>query len=147
MSLTDDNINGGSASALALTPYVFLIIAFVLQFLGLAINLDMLDMFCLYRILVNIVNFDFHVFSHILLTVFMEYHGKLVIFPTIQKPYAFYRQFYHVGYATSLQPPAFEGVNYKRWRARTIIWLTTMRCFYASKGKPQRKLLRKPTTS
>jgi hypothetical protein len=46
ISLTDDNANGGSASAPAPTPYVFLIVAFVLQFLGLAINLDMLDMFC-----------------------------------------------------------------------------------------------------
>jgi hypothetical protein len=46
MSLTDDNANGGSASAPAPTPYVFLIFTFVLQFLGLAINLDMLDMFC-----------------------------------------------------------------------------------------------------
>jgi hypothetical protein len=64
--------------------------------------------------------------------------GKFLIFPTIQKPYAFYRQFYPVGYAASLKPPVFEGVNYKRWRARTIIWLTTMKCFDASKGKPER---------
>jgi hypothetical protein len=43
MSLTDDNTNGGSASAPAPTLYVFLTVAFVLQFLGLAIDLDMLD--------------------------------------------------------------------------------------------------------
>jgi hypothetical protein len=42
--------------------------------------------------------------------------------------------------AASLTPPVFEGVNYKRWRARTVIWLTTMRCFDASKDKPQREL-------
>jgi hypothetical protein len=72
MSLTDDNTNGGSASTPAPTPYVFLIIAFVFQFLRLAIDLDMLDLFCSYRSLVNMVKFDFHVLSHILLTVFMD---------------------------------------------------------------------------
>jgi hypothetical protein len=53
-----------------------------------------------------------------------------------------------------LKPSVFEDVNYKRWRARTVIWLTTMRCFDASKGKPkieltlvEEKVLRKPTTS
>jgi hypothetical protein len=55
MSLTDDNTNGGSASAPAPTPYIFLIFAFALQFLGLAIDFDMLDMLCSYRSLVNMV--------------------------------------------------------------------------------------------
>jgi hypothetical protein len=31
-------------------------------------------------------------------------------------------------------------VNYKRLRGRTVIWLTTMRCFVASKGKPEEEL-------
>jgi hypothetical protein len=137
MSLTDNNTNGGSASAPAPTPYIFLIFAFVLQFLGLAINLDMLDMFYSYRSLVNMVSL-ISMFLAILCLLFswIKYHGKLLIFPTIQKPYAFHRQFYPVGYVASLKPPVFEGVNYKRWRARTVIWLTTMRCFDASKGKP-----------
>jgi hypothetical protein len=56
MSRTDDNTNGGSAFAPAPTPYVFLIITFVLQFLGLAIDLDMLDMFRSYRSLVNMAS-------------------------------------------------------------------------------------------
>jgi hypothetical protein len=56
MSLTDDNTNGGSTSTPAPAPYVFLIFTFVLQFLVLAIDLDMLDMFCSYRSLVNMVS-------------------------------------------------------------------------------------------
>ena len=40
--------------------------------------------------------------------------GKLLIFPTIQKPY--YRQFTPSGFATSMRPPMFEGIHYKRWR-------------------------------
>jgi hypothetical protein len=126
MSLSDDNTNGGSASTLAPTPYVFLIFAFVLQFLGLAIDLDMLDMFCSYRSLVNMVSL-ISMFLAILCLLFswIKYHGKLLSFPTIQKPYAFHRQFSPIGYAASLKSPVFEGVNYKRWRARTVIWLTT----------------------
>jgi hypothetical protein len=85
MSLTDDNTNGGSASAPAPTPYVFLIFAFVLQFLGLAIDLDMLDMFCSYRSLVNMVSL-ISMFLAILCLLFswIKYHGKLLISPTEQ---------------------------------------------------------------
>jgi hypothetical protein len=133
MSLTDDNTNGGSASALAPTPYVFLIFAFALQFLGLAIDLDMLYMLCSYRSLVNMVSLISMLSAMFcLLFSWIKFSGKLLIFPTIQKPYAFDRQFPPVGYATSLKPQVFEGINYKRWRARTVIWLTSMRCFDAS---------------
>ena len=29
-----------------------------------------------------------------------------------------------------LKPPPFEGTHYKRWRQKTILWLSSMRCFY-----------------
>jgi hypothetical protein len=84
MSLTNDNTNGGSASAPAPTPYVyvFMIFAFVLQFLGLAIDLDKLDMFCSYRSLVNMVSL-ISMFLPILCLLFLwiKYHGKLLIYP------------------------------------------------------------------
>jgi hypothetical protein len=83
MSLTDDNTNGGSASAPAPTPYVFLIFACVLQFLRLATDLDMLDMLCSYRSLVNVVclismspAIFYSLFSWI------KSSGKLLILPT-----------------------------------------------------------------
>ena len=44
--------------------------------------------------------------------------GKLLIFPTIQKPY--YRQFTPSGFAASIRPPMFEGIHYKRWRVRAV---------------------------
>jgi hypothetical protein len=76
MSLTDENTNGNnngsSASAPAPTSYVFLIFAFVLQFLGLAIDFDMLDMLCSYRSLVNMVSLISMCFPHTLFTVFMD---------------------------------------------------------------------------
>jgi hypothetical protein len=83
MSLTDDNTNGGSASAPAPTPYVFLLFASVFQFLGLAIDLDMLDMFCSYRFLVNMVCLV-SMLSAIFYSLFswIKSFGKLLIFPT-----------------------------------------------------------------
>jgi hypothetical protein len=84
MSLTDDNTNGGSTSAPAPTPYVFLIFTFALQFLGLAINLDMLDMLCSYRSLVNMVSL-ISMLSTVFCLLFswIKFSGKLLIFPTI----------------------------------------------------------------
>jgi hypothetical protein len=95
MSLTDDNTNGntngGSASAPAPTPYVFLIFAFVLQFLGLAINLDMLDMFCLYCSLVNIVSLiSMFLAIPCLLFSWIKSFGKLLMFPTLSKQRGFH---------------------------------------------------------
>ncbi|XP_071683135.1 uncharacterized protein [Lolium perenne] len=60
--------------------------------------------------------------------------GKLLIYSRIQKPY---RHYSPVSFGSSLKPPPFEGVNYKRCRARAILCLTTMRCFDATKGKPE----------
>jgi hypothetical protein len=83
MCLTDDNTNDGSASAPAPTPYVFLVFACVLQFLGLAIDLDMLDMFCSYQSLVNMVCL-ISMLSAIFCSLFswIKFFGKLLIFPT-----------------------------------------------------------------
>nr|AAU44091.1 putative polyprotein [Oryza sativa Japonica Group] len=52
--------------------------------------------------------------------------------PTIQKPA---RSFSVVGFAATLKPHAFDGSNYKRWKARALLWLTGMQCFYVSRGK------------
>jgi hypothetical protein len=81
MSLTNDNTNDGSASASVPTPYVFMIFAFVLQFLGLAIDLDMLSS---YRSLVNMISL-ISMFSSIFCSLFswIKSSGKLLIFPTI----------------------------------------------------------------
>ena len=46
--------------------------------------------------------------------------GKLLIFPTIQKPY--YRHFTPSGFAASMRPPMLEGIHYKRWRVRAVLW-------------------------
>ena len=61
--------------------------------------------------------------------------GKLLIFPTIQKPY--YRQFTPSGFAASMRPPMFEGIHYKRWRVRAVLCFQTMSCYDATLGKPE----------
>ena len=53
-------------------------------------------------------------------------------FPTIQKPDG---SFSVVGFAAALKPHAFDGSNYKRWKARALLWLTAMQCFHVSRGK------------
>src|SRR4051812_27258180 len=64
--------------------------------------------------------------------------GKLLIFPTIQKPY--YRQFTPSGFAASMRPPMVEGIHYKRWRVRAVLWFQTMSCYDATLGKPEGEL-------
>ena len=64
--------------------------------------------------------------------------SKLLIFPTIQKPY--YRQFTPSGFAASMRPPMFEGIHYKRWRVRAVLWFQTMSCYDATLGKPEGEL-------
>ena len=63
---------------------------------------------------------------------------KLLIFPTIQKPY--YRQFTSSGFAASMRPPMFEGIHYKRWRVRAVLWFQTMSSYDATLGKPEGEL-------
>ena len=61
--------------------------------------------------------------------------GKLLIFPTIQKPY--YRQFTPSDFVASMRPPMFEGIHYKRWHVRAVLWFQTTSCYDATLGKPE----------
>nr|CAE01619.3 OSJNBa0042L16.8 [Oryza sativa Japonica Group] len=68
----------------------------------------------------------------IVLTFWIKICRFMTIFSTIQKPD---RSFSVVGFAATLKPHAFDGSNYKRWKARALLWLTAMQCFYVSRGK------------
>jgi hypothetical protein len=50
---------------------------------------------------------------------------KVLIFPTIQKPYCMHFSFMP-GFVDVLRPTPFTGVNFKRWQMRAILWLTAM---------------------
>ena len=87
----------------------------------------MLD--CMTSLISNLVVMFYLLFSWI------KTCGKLLIFPTIQKPY--FRQFTPSGFAASMRPPPFKGVNYKRWRTRAVLWFQTMSCYNAIQSKPE----------
>ena len=50
------------------------------------------------------------------------------------------RKFPLIVFVATLKPFVFEDVNYRRWRARVVLWLTTMNYFHASKGKREGEL-------
>jgi hypothetical protein len=65
-----------------------------------------------------------------LVTLFLwiKLNMNLPSFLTIQKRE--YRQFSSVGFVGLLKPMPFGGTHYKRWRQKTILWLSSMCCFY-----------------
>jgi hypothetical protein len=59
-------------------------------------------------------------------------------YPTIQKPN--YRQFPELsmaGFTDALRSDKFTGVHFKRWQYKAELWLTTIKVFHISKGKPE----------
>jgi hypothetical protein len=58
--------------------------------------------------------------------------------PTIQKSNC--KQFSELsmaGLTDVLRPDKFTGVHFKRWQYKAELWLTTMKVFQISKGKPE----------
>uniref|UniRef100_A0ACD5ZC98 Uncharacterized protein n=1 Tax=Avena sativa TaxID=4498 RepID=A0ACD5ZC98_AVESA len=41
------------------------------------------------------------------------------------------------GFTDALRPDKFTGVHFKRWQYKAELWLTTMKVFHISKGKPE----------
>ena len=156
----EDTDPKSSATATAAVSYVFLL--FLLEvlplFLVLVFSLHMLgstsymllalDMFAYSSYVKMLFTFSLSecmtcFISTILFTLYLVFllvklFGKLLIFPTIQKPY--YRQFTPSGFAASMRPPMFEGIHYKRWRVRAVLWFQTMSCYDATLGKPEGEL-------
>jgi hypothetical protein len=55
---------------------------------------------------------------------------------TIQKPYV--RHFSVSNFAAALKPSEpFDGIFYKRWHSKMILWLTVMNCYHATQGNPE----------
>jgi hypothetical protein len=64
---------------------------------------------------------------------------KVLIFPTIQKPYCRHFSFM-AGFVDALRPTPFTCVNFKRWQMRVTLWVTAMNVFWVSEGKPEGEL-------
>jgi hypothetical protein len=59
-------------------------------------------------------------------------------YPIIQKPKCM--QFPEVkiaGFTDALRPNKFTSVHFKRWQYKAELWLTMMKVFQISKGKPE----------
>jgi hypothetical protein len=68
----------------------------------------------------------------------IKLYDNLLIFSTIQKPD--YRQLNSIGLAAPTRPPPFDGVHYKRWRTRAVLWLKNLGCYSASLGRLEEDL-------
>jgi hypothetical protein len=78
------------------------------------------------------------------LVMFMSYFWikielKVLIIPTIQKPY--YRLFSFMdGFVDALMSAPFTGLHFKRWQARVTLWLIAMGVLWVSNSKPESQL-------
>jgi len=68
----------------------------------------------------------------------LELIMKLSNLSTIQKPNC--RQFPELTMASladALRPDKFTGVHFKRWQIKATLWLTALKIFWVTDGKPQ----------
>jgi hypothetical protein len=72
-----------------------------------------------------------YVVTYITVIFWIKLKLKILISLTIQKPNI--RHFSVSGFAAALKPSEhFDGIFYKRWRSKMILWLTTMNCYHAA---------------
>jgi hypothetical protein len=124
-------------------PYVICsyLSQFLLQFLVLAFGVDviclsLLDMICSSILLVCMIRLIPAIIIMLYCCLFwIKSYGKLFIYSTIQKPD--YMQLSPNGLAVATRPPPFDGVHYKRWRTRAVLWLKNLGCYSATLGRPE----------
>ena len=68
------------------------------------------------------------------MNLWIKIYQKILLISKIQKPD--FRNFSATGFAVALKPNVFDGTNYKRWRAKMILWLTIMNIYHVALGKP-----------
>jgi hypothetical protein len=80
-----------------------------------------------------------HVYIHVVINLlwyfWIKFNLKMPKFLTIQKHDI--RRFSLSSFAATLKPNDFDGTNYKRWRAKIVLWLTAMNCYHVARGKPE----------
>jgi hypothetical protein len=92
------------------------------------INMNTSTCFIITKSIISILN---------LLVIFeIKIYQNLPKFLTIQKS-IIADKLSVTNFATTIKLNAFDGSNYKRWRERLILWLTTMNLMHVKKGKPE----------
>jgi hypothetical protein len=64
-----------------------------------------------------------------------KHYSHMLIYSSIQK--LDYKQMNSTGLAASTSPPPFDGVHYKRWRMRAVLWFKNLGCYSATLGRPE----------
>ena len=76
------------------------------------------------------------VVTYIIVIFWIKLKLKMPISPTIQKPD--FRHFSVNGFVVALKAnEPFDGMFYKRWRSKMILWLTSMNYYHIPHGKPE----------
>jgi hypothetical protein len=126
------NVNPPAAPYAICTHLFQFLLAFGID----VISLSMLDVIyssillvCMIRLIPAIIIMLYYWLFHI------KSYGKLLIYSIIQKPD--YRQLSPTGLAAATRPPPFDGVHYKRWRTRAVLWLKNLGCYSATLGRPE----------
>ena len=119
----------------------YAILSVLFQFLGLVsvvdvIGLYYIDAICSSTLLVCMISLlvIFIVMIYQLLVRIISY-GYLLIYSTIQKPD--YRQINSSSVAAATRPPLFDGLHYKRWRTRAVLWFKNLGCSSAIDARPE----------
>ena len=94
------------------------------------INLDMSSKFFNIALSFSLITYVMFFYMNL----WIKICWKILLISTIQKPD--FRTFSATGSAAALKPTIFYGANYKRWRAKMILWLTAMNVYHVALGKP-----------
>jgi hypothetical protein len=119
----------GATGALSMGPFAgYTSNLTVSIFSKVFVLLNMISMF----IIVVTSSSHVHIFvvTNLLLFIWIKLNMKMPNFLTIQK--LDIRLFSVSGFAAALKPNGFNDTNYKRWRAKMILWLTVMNCYQAA---------------
>jgi len=113
----------------------FLVLAFVVDVIGLSCS----NAICPSTLLVCMISLiTIYLIMLYQLFIRIKSYGSLLIYSTIQKPD--YRQANSSGLAAATRPPPFDGMHYKRWRTRAVLWFQNLNCYSATLGKPEGEL-------
>ena len=143
LNMGDNTDATTAAAATNAAPYVILSIMFqfMLEFLFVVsvvdvIDLSLLDAICSSTLLVYGISL-IAIYLVMIYNLFMRIisYGYLLIYSTIQKPD--YRQINSSSVAAATRPPLFDGMHYKRWRTKAVLWFTNLGCFSATDARPK----------
>ena len=119
----------GASDALGMGPSAGYILISVITVLVATVFVCMLSLHAV--VFIREIHMHIYVFTNLLMFYFwIKLTMKMPNYLTIQKPNL--RQFSVSGFAAALKPNNFDGKNFMIWRAKMVLWLTVMNCYYGA---------------